>query len=80
MTGQEINAKTALEWGIVNQVRPCEQIYDRTRELVEGLHLDSASTTETLIQQEVRRSPCAKFLSRLPCIISITAGQPQPNK
>jgi enoyl-CoA hydratase/carnithine racemase len=33
MTGQQIDAETALKWGMVNEVLPKEKLYDRAQEL-----------------------------------------------
>ncbi|MDX6231906.1 MAG: hypothetical protein QOH68_874 [Nocardioidaceae bacterium] len=37
LTGQEISAQTAMEWGAVNEVLPPEKLADRARELAEYL-------------------------------------------
>lgn len=37
LTCQKIDAKTALEWGMVNEVVPKDKIYERALELAEGL-------------------------------------------
>jgi enoyl-CoA hydratase/carnithine racemase len=37
LTGQEINAQQALEWGLVNEVMPVEKLMPRARELAQAI-------------------------------------------
>lgn len=76
MTGQEIDAKTALEWGMVNEVVPRDRIYARAQELAEGFatrdrilrrvntHILRAPLRQ-MVQQEIRGSLGAEIFATL---------------
>ena len=76
MTGQEIDAKTALEWGMVNEILPRDQIYDRAKELAESLAtrdriLRRVNTQilrgplRQMVQQEIRGSLGAELFATM---------------
>ena len=58
LTRQEIDAKTAKEWGAVNEIVPADKLLDRAREIAEGLaKLPPLTTryTRTALTQKLRR-------------------------
>jgi enoyl-CoA hydratase/carnithine racemase len=60
MTCQEIDARTALEWGIVNEVVPKARIYDRARELAE-----SFATRDRMVRRvntQILRAPLKRMI------------------
>jgi len=76
MTGQEIDARTALEWGMVNEIVPRDRIYDRAKELGESFAtrdriLRRVNTQilraplRQMVQQEVRGSLGAEIFATL---------------
>jgi enoyl-CoA hydratase/carnithine racemase len=44
LTGEAIDARRALEWGLVNRVVPAEQLADAVRELAEGIRSKPRNT------------------------------------
>ena len=59
LMGQPINAKTALEYGMVNEVLPREKIYDRAWEIAEKLMI-SASRATRRVTVQILRAPWKK--------------------
>jgi enoyl-CoA hydratase/carnithine racemase len=54
LTGQAIDARTALEYGMVNEVLPREQLYDRAWQIADHI-MSQPRTTRRLTTQIVRR-------------------------
>jgi enoyl-CoA hydratase/carnithine racemase len=58
LTRQELDAKTAKEWGAVNEILPADKLLDRAREIAEGLaKLPPLTTryTRIALTQKLRR-------------------------
>jgi enoyl-CoA hydratase/carnithine racemase len=58
LTRQELDAKTAKEWGAVNEIVPAEKLLERAREIAEGLAKLSPVTTRytrVALTQKLRR-------------------------
>ncbi len=53
-TGQAIDARKALEWGLVNEIVPRERLYERAYELADHI-MSQPRTTRRLTTQIVRR-------------------------
>lgn len=61
LTGQAIDAKTALEYGLVNEVLPREKIYERAQEIADYMMKMSRKTRRVTVQ--VLRKPWKKRLA-----------------
>lgn len=61
LTGQAIDAKTALEYGLVNEVVPREKIYERAMEIAEYIMKMSRKTRRVTVQ--VLRRPWKKRIA-----------------
>ena len=62
LTGQVIDAKTALEWGLVNEVLPRDQIYDRAKEL--GEQIASKPRMNRRMLSQVLRLPLKEQIAK----------------
>ena len=63
LTGQEIDAQTALDWGMVNEVLPRDKIYARARELGE-----SFATRNRILRRvntQILRGPLKKMVQEV---------------
>lgn len=55
LTGQAIDAKTALEYGMVNEIVPRDRIYERAQELAEMMMKSATRITRRVATQILRR-------------------------
>lgn len=62
-TGQEIDAKTALEWGMVNEIVPREKIYERAQELAENMAARDRIVRR--VNTQILRAPLKKMVQEV---------------